>query len=143
MKLFLDANILFTAAYSPEGAARALFDLAEAGCCTLCTSVFALEEARRNIALKASEKMPAAEQLSGRVTLVPEAAPDMVAWAQTLALPGKDAPIMAAAVACGAVLLVTGDRIHFGHLFGKPVNGLQVTSPRDALNMVITHCNEQ
>jgi predicted nucleic acid-binding protein len=143
MKLFLDANILFTAAYSPHGASRALFDLAEAGCCTLCMSAFALEEARRNIALKASDKMTAIEQLSGRVTLVPEAGPDTVAWAQKLSLPGKDAPIMAAAVACGAVLLVTGDRIHFGHLFGKPVKGVHVTSPRDALNMVITQCNEQ
>jgi len=143
MKLFLDANILFTAAHSLEGASRALFDLAEAGCCTLCMSAFALEEARRNIALKASDKMAAVEQLSGRVTLVPEAAPETVAWAQTRSLPGKDAPIMAAAVACGAVLLATGDRIHFGRLFGKPVNGVKVTSPREALNMVISHSNEQ
>jgi predicted nucleic acid-binding protein len=141
MRLFLDANILFTAAYSAGGAARALFDLAEAGCCTLCTSAFALEEARRNIALKASDKMADIEQLSSRVTLVPEAGPDSVAWAQTLPLPGKDAPIMAAAVACGADLMVTGDRQHFGRLFGKIVEGVQVASPRESLNLILTHCN--
>ena len=34
MKIFLDANVLFTAAYSPAGVARALFDLADAGHCS-------------------------------------------------------------------------------------------------------------
>jgi len=143
MRLFLDANILFTAAYSPGGASRALFDLAEAGFCTLCTSAFALEEARRNLAMKAPDNLAGIEQLYGRVTVVPEAGPDTVEWALALSLPRKDAPIMAAAVACGAVLLDTGDRLHFGHLFGKPVNGLRVASPREALDLVITHGNER
>jgi predicted nucleic acid-binding protein len=137
MNLFLDANVLFTAVYSSAGISRALFDLAEAGCCSLCTSAFALEEARRNLSLKAPDRLPDIERLSGRITVVPEPAPDKVAWAQTLPLPSKDAPVMAAAAACGANVLVTGDRLHFGHLLGREVEEILVLSPREALEKVL------
>jgi len=133
MKLFLDANVLFTAAYSPKGMARALFDLADAGYCSLCTSAFALEEARRNLALKASAKLPGLERILPLLTIVPEPSPEKVTWAQGLPLPMKDAPIMSAAVACAADILVTGDRRDFGHLFGRNFGGLRVLSPREAL----------
>lgn len=133
MKLFLDANILFTAAYSPDGIARALFDLTDAGHCSLCTSAYALDEARRNLALKAQAKLPDMERLFTLLTVVPEPSPEKVTWAQDLELPKKDAPIMAAAIACTADILVTGDRRDFGHLFGQNVEGVRVLSPREAL----------
>ena len=137
MKLFLDANVIFTAAYSPEGVARALFDLADAGHCALCTSAFALEEARRNLALKAPVKLSGLERILPPPTIVPEASPEKVTWAQGLTLPMKDAPIMAAAVACAADILVTGDRHDFGHLFGQSTKGVRVLSPREALEEVL------
>ena len=137
MKLFLDANVLFTASYSPEGRAGALFDLADAGCCFLCTSAFALEEARRNFALKAPAKLSGLEHILPLVTIVPEPSPDKVTWAQGLPLPVKDAPIMAAAVVCAADILVTGDRRDFGHLFGQSIEGVRVMSPREALGEVL------
>ena len=56
MKLILDANILFTAAYSEQGISRALFHLAAARKCTLSTSPFALEEVKKNVELKAQDK---------------------------------------------------------------------------------------
>ncbi len=141
MKLFLDANVLFTAIYSAAGISRALFDLAEAGFCTLCTSAFALEEARRNLKLKAPDKAPDIELLGNQIAIVPEPAPDKVKWAQNLPLPLKDAPVMAAALTCGADILVTGDRLHFGHLFGKEVKGMQVLSPRETLRKVLIQTN--
>jgi hypothetical protein len=49
MNLFLDAKVIFTAAYSAEGLSRGLFLLAAAGKCTLFTSAFAHEKALRNI----------------------------------------------------------------------------------------------
>jgi uncharacterized protein len=137
MKLFLDANVLFTAAYSPEGRAGALFDLADAGYCSLCTSAFALEEARRNLALKAPAKLSGHERILPLLTIVPESAPKKVTWAQGLPLPVKDAPIMAAAVVCAADILVTGDRRDFGHLFGQSIEGVRVMSPREALGEVL------
>jgi len=59
MKLFLDANILFTAAYSEQGISRALFHLAAARKCTLITAPFAFEEAKKNQELKAPDKRDA------------------------------------------------------------------------------------
>lgn len=137
MRLFLDANVLFTAAYSPEGVGRALFDLAQAGACFLYTSGFALEEARRNLALKAPGKLAELESLLSRLVVVPEPSPEKVRWAHDLPLAMKDAPIAAAAVACGADILVTGDRRDFGHLFGVTVEGVRVLSPREALGEVL------
>lgn len=137
MKLFLDANVLFTAAYSHEGRARALFDLADTGFCSLCTSAFALEEARRNLTLKAPAKLTGLERIIPSLTIVPEPSPDKVTWAQSLPLPMKDAPIMAAAVAYAADILVTGDRRDFGHLYGKSVGKVRVLSPREALEKVL------
>ena len=137
MKLFLDANVLFSAVYSPEGRARALFDIADAGHCSLCTSAFALEEARRNLALKSPEKLSNLGRILPPLTIVPEPPPEKVTWARGLPLPMKDAPIMAAAVACAADILVTGDRRDFGHLYGKSSDKVLVLSPREALGEVL------
>ena len=38
MRLFLDANVLFSACHSSNGRSLALFRLAEIGRCTLCAS---------------------------------------------------------------------------------------------------------
>jgi hypothetical protein len=69
---------------------------------------------------------------------VPEAPAAEVMWAVTQGLPLKDAPVLAAALACGADALVTGDRAHFGHLFGKHVRTLIVLTPAEALARLLT-----
>jgi hypothetical protein len=48
-------------------------------------------------------------------------------------LPLTDAPVMAAALACGADALVTGYRTHFGHRFRRKVRTLVVLTPAGAL----------
>ena len=45
----------------------------------------------------------------------------------------KGTPILAAAGAAGVDMLVTGDRTHFGHLYGKTVGRLRVLTLRDTL----------
>ena len=137
MKLFLDANVLFTAVYSPGGRARGLFELADASHCSLCTSAFALEEARRNLSMKAPAKLSSLGRILPLLTIVPEPSPEKVTWAQGLPLPMKDAPIMAAAVVCPADILVTGDRHDFGHLFGQSSERVRVMSPMEALGEVL------
>jgi predicted nucleic acid-binding protein len=141
--LFLDANVLFTAAYSPTGISRALIDLADAGICALSISAYALEEARRNLELKKPEKIPDLERLLRVLIIVPEPSPDKVQWAQGLPLPPKDAPVMAAAIACGADILVTGDHRDFGHLLGTEVRGVKVLAPREALKAVLDEQNSK
>jgi len=137
MKLFLDANILFTAAYSPRGLSRAILDSAEALSCPLFTSGYALEEARRNLALKAPAKVPELDIIIPRLVIIPEPSPEQVRRAIKLPLALKDAPVMAAAAACGADILITGDRRDFGHLFGEIVEGVRVLPPREALDMIL------
>ncbi len=133
MRLFLDANILFTAAHNPDGRSAGLFRLARVGRCTLQTSPHALEEARRNLRVKHPEALALFEPLLERVSLRPEAPATLVEWALEQGLPPKDAPILASAVEARAHILVTGDRTHFGFLFGRRLRGVEVLAPRDAL----------
>ena len=137
MRLFLDANVLFAAAYPPEGRSAALFALADTGACFLASSRHAIDEARRNLALKAPGAVPALERLTTTLEEAPEAGPAVVAWAADHGLPANDAPILAAAVAARVELLVTGDRTHFGHLFGKTIGGVTVAPPGEALARVL------
>lgn len=137
MKLFLDANIIFTAAYSPGGISSTLFRLAEAGNCELVTSEYAVDEARRNLTLKAEGKLQDLAVLLRQVRLVREPPPSRVAWAAELPLAYKDAPILAAAVECQAAILVTGDRRDFGHLLGSSFQGVTVLLPTDALDRLL------
>lgn len=137
MKLFLDANILFTAAYSEKGISRRLFQLAETGLCSLHTSAYAADEARRNLAVKAPATVPAFEKLREQVSLAHEPSHTTVMRMTKLPLVDKDAPVMAAAVEAGADILVTGDRRDFGHLYGKAVEGVLVLSLVDALKHVL------
>jgi predicted nucleic acid-binding protein len=139
VKLFLDANILFTAAYSKQGIiSRTLFRLAEAGRCSLITSAYTADEARRNLAVKAQTALPEFRKLLEAAAIVREPAPAVVARMKQLPLAEKDAPIMAAAVEFGSDILVTGDRRDFGHLFGLEVEGVLVLNPADTLDRVMS-----
>jgi uncharacterized protein len=137
MRLFLDANVLFSAARSADSRAHALFQLARAGLCVLVSSPFPIEEARRNTGLKQPERAAALEALLRDVEVGPECSQEQVAWAQGQGLPGKDAPILAAAVLSRCDVLVTGDRSHFGALFDKAVGGVTVLSLRAALERLL------
>ena len=136
-RLFLDANVIFSAAHNPEGNSRALFKLAGEQWIELVSSRYALEEAVRNIAVKFPERIAELGSLAAGLTLVGEAgeAPDRLAAA--CGLPDKDVPILAAAIAAGASVLVTGDRRDFGHLYGKSIEGVLVLTPAQALSKVL------
>lgn len=136
MRLFLDANVLFSAALSPEGAAGTLFAFAEAGACELVTSALGVAEATRNLQAKAPAAMERWERANASIRIVPEADPRLVERIG-VPLPDKDRPIFAAAIGCRATVLVTGDRRHFGPLFGRAFGGTVVLPPRDALVVVV------
>lgn len=137
MRVFLDANIIFSAAWSGSNPAQYLLQLAALEQHKLVSSAFALEEARRNLALKRSEAMPAFERVRAAIMPVREPTPREAQWAADAGLPEKDAPILASAVAAQANVLVTGDRTHFGHLFGKTIQGTQVLTLADALATLV------
>lgn len=136
--LFLDANVLFSAARSSHGRAAALVQLAELGRCDLLTSPHALEEARRNLGLKYPDSAEQLEYLIQSVRLVSEAASDACETGLSLGLPQKDTPILGAAIQAGADTLVTGDSRHFGHLFGKEIQGVEVVTSARALDDLLS-----
>ena len=129
-RLFLDANVLFSAAYRRDAGVRRLWRLAEA---ELVTSALAVEEARRNL-LDTLERRSDLEGLLEAVSVSSLLAdPDGHPEIEASGLPEKDLPILRAAAASGAAHLVTGDRKHFGHLFGKKVAGVLVLRPAELL----------
>ena len=114
-RLFLDANVLFTAAHRPDGKAAFLFAQG-AGRWELLCSAYAVEEARRNIVLKFSAATPALLSLVAQLEVVPQPATP----AMPLVLPEKDQPIWAAALAARATHLLTGDLKDFGPHMNRP-----------------------
>ncbi len=135
-RLFLDANVLFSACVTPTGRAAALIRLAQAHLCELLSSPHAVEETRRNLMIRYPGSEARLASVLRVVSLVPEAPVGLVRWARDLELPDQDAPILAAAVHAGADALVTGDRTHFGRLFGRAVQGVRVVPLSDALRVL-------
>jgi predicted nucleic acid-binding protein len=124
-RLFLDANILFSAAYREKAPLRRLWHETRA---QLLTSTYALVEAERHLAEEQRRRLAELMQKVEIVADVP--AGDLPGG---VALPEKDAPILAAAIASGATHLITGDRRDFGALYGERIGGVLVLPPRDYL----------
>lgn len=137
-RLFLDANVIFTAAHNPEGNSRALLRLAGLRRIEVVSSRYAVEEAARNLAVKLPECAAAFDQVIADLVLVGEPGSEESRRATAHGLPAKDVPILAAALAAAASILVTGDRRHFGHLYGKTVDGIVVLTRAEALSIALT-----
>jgi len=118
LRLFLDANILFTAAYSPEGLSALLFELRRRGILRLLSSEHAAEEARVNLQLKQPDALGRLERLLKLLEVVHTPAKSPIA----LSVPEDDLSIFGAALAAGATHFITGDRKHFGRYFDRPAH---------------------
>jgi len=118
-RLFLDANILFSAAYRADSGLLILWKIADVA---LCSSRYAVEEARINL-----------DQESQRGRLVRLASGlqlfEAVERALPISLPEKDRPILLAAIDARANYLLTGDIKHFGAYFGKEIEGVRILLP--------------
>ena len=137
MRVFLDANVLFSAAYRETGSVRVFFALAADGACRLVSSGHAIEEARRNLAARYPHRLADLESLLGTVEVTPEPRAATLEWAASMGLPPKDAPILAAAVDSRCHVLATGDRRDFGRLLGRRVRGTVVMLPADAIGLLL------
>ena len=135
MRIFLDANILFSAAKTDGAIRRLLALVAEAG--HEChADTYVVEEARRNLALKAPDGLPDLDRLVRRIH-VAQVRPGAAEAEAVRSLPEKDRPVLAAAIQLGCQVLVTGDRTHFGALYGKTLGGVKIHSPRSLAEMLL------
>jgi uncharacterized protein len=128
---FLDANVLFSAGYKDTSPLRKLWGLPET---ELLTSAYAAEEACRNLAADKPGRMDSLKQLLDAVTIVAGPSPAAI-LPEGVNLPAKDQPILLAAIEATATHLLTGDKDHFGGLYGQTVGGVLVLRPRDYINL--------
>jgi len=128
MRIFLDANILFSAAKSDGGVRQLLALLIEAGH-ECWADGYVVEEARRNLLAKAPEAIEVLDAFLARMSLAAaHLIPETIEAA--LALLEKDRPVLVAPIRLKCDVLVTGDRTHFGAFYGSRLGGVAIHSPR-------------
>ena len=126
-RVFLDANVLFSAAYK-NTRLRTLWTLPEVA---LLSSDYAVREAELNLSQFRPETVGKLRELLLGVTIS--------SFAQLPPLPAgitlveKDAPILQAAIRVQATHLLTGDVKHFGPLFRVAVQGVLILPPAEYL----------
>ena len=124
-RMFLEANVLFSAAYNADARVFRLWRLKDV---VLCSSRYALEEARSNLAdesqlrrlIVLSERVQFSEATGRKLP-------------RGVSLPEKDLPILLAAIAARATHLLTGDVRHFGQYFGREISGVLILPPGEYL----------
>jgi len=127
VRLFLDANVLFSAAYRDDAGVQQLWRVPNA---ELITSDYAVEEATRNPREPHQRKrlagLLAFVEVKPSATLAPSQRGDV-------RLPDKDWPILSGAVQARATHLITGDVRDFGVYFDRRVLGVLVLPPSQYL----------
>ncbi|MEX0688885.1 MAG: PIN domain-containing protein [Pirellulales bacterium] len=127
LRIFLDANILFSAAKSDGAIQTLVAALLDAGH-ECWVDGYVIDEARRNISVKASSRLPRLDELLSRMHVSPYS--PAIHRANIDGLPDKDRVVVAAAIALACEILVTGDRTHFGQFYGRRIAGVRIHSPR-------------
>jgi predicted nucleic acid-binding protein len=130
-RLFLDANVLFSAAYSADAGLLGLLKLKNV---LLCSSRYALEEARIN--LSEEEQQRRLMHLSAALQLFDVEEPESP---RGISLSEKDVPILLAAIEARANYLLTGDIRHFGPYLGKRIEGVMIELPGQYLRTTHRH----
>ena len=125
-RLFLDANVLYSAAHSKDSRFRELWRLENV---SLLTSAYAVEETRRN--LRSDEQRERFAKLLPPMEVVRDTTRFVLP--QDITLPDKDRPILLAAIEMKATHLLTGDKQHFGAYYGQAVVGVLIMSPAEYL----------
>lgn len=126
-RIFLDANIIFSAAYRKNNSLLRLWEMANV---VLITSAYAVQETVVN--LNNSEQRSRLAKLLRGMTIqdYPVNPPPLPA---AVNLPEKDIPIVQAAIISKADILLTGDVAHFGRYFDKALCGIRIMRPADFL----------
>ncbi|MGA3264415.1 MAG: PIN domain-containing protein [Terracidiphilus sp.] len=122
VRLFLDANVLISAAWKDGSKVARIWRIPDI---ELVTSNYVVAECKRNLPRQEQQSRLSQFLLAVRVlefqgTPVLENPPS---------LPVKDQPVLAVAVLSRADFLVTGDRQHFGVWYGAMVLGIRVEPP--------------
>ena len=127
-RVFLDANVLFSAALGGE-TFELILDLAERGRIDAVTSLRCMLEAQDNL----MKKQPAQAAHLDHVTepvRIEDVEPEEQASVAAGLVHAADVHVLAAALTLGVDVLVTGDVTHFGALMERSDLPLRVRTPR-------------
>lgn len=122
-RVFLDANVLFSAAYQTGAGLAKLWKLDSA---TLITSAYALTEAHINLDQRIQKQR--LDRLAKQLELVSEQV-DRMDLPEHVVLPDKDRPILQAAIQARSSHLLTGDFRHFGPYYNQIIQGVLIQTP--------------
>ena len=128
MRVFLDANILFSASKKDSLLALLLASLKNKKV-HFISNLYAVDEARRNLQIHYPERISLFEDQINKIeiSVMLQIKPPLD---KNLVIKEKDLPILLGAIATKCDFLVTGDKRDFGHLFGEIINGTTVVTPR-------------
>ncbi|MBN1956143.1 MAG: putative toxin-antitoxin system toxin component, PIN family [Anaerolineae bacterium] len=134
-RILLDASALIAGLASPTGGSNVILSLAEAELVAIVVSEQVLAEAERTLHNKLPKAVVEYRRLlaAGSLEIVADPLDAEVAAAAEIIHP-KDAPILAAAMACHVDYVVTLDRKHFlddPHVARR--SGLRIGTPGDFL----------
>ncbi len=137
IRAFLDANVLFTAAYSRAGSSWAIIQEARVqDDLVVMTTEYVFDEAEN----KLQEKFPASlgeyASLKPILETCPEPSGALVEHLSSVIRYPKDRPVLAGAISAKADWLLTWDDNHFGHLYGIRVYDVLVSDPGSGLYML-------
>ncbi len=127
--LFLDANVLISAAWKEGGEIALIWQMKGV---RLITSNYVMGEVQRNL-----HQVSQIERLRGLMRSVQivafETLPEIP---EAIALPEKDRPVLGGAVLAHADHLVSGDKRHFGAWYGTRIRGVRITAPTELLEVL-------
>ena len=132
IRAFLDANILFSAAYLERSGMKRLWTLEGV---QLMSSHYAVEEAALNLT-SSRQKAELRGLLDGVEVTCSTELPEETRFREPHGLPEKDQPILWAAVDAKCSYLITGDKRHFGHLMDTEVDGVTVIRAAKFLDLL-------
>jgi predicted nucleic acid-binding protein len=124
--LFLDANVLVSAAWKENSEIAQIWQMEGV---RLITSSFVMGEVQRN--LHQVSQIERLRVLMRSVRICPLEGPTDID--EGIDLPEKDRPVLSGAIQTQADHLVTGDKRHFGPLYGRTIRGVRVTAPTELL----------
>ncbi|MEI6728887.1 MAG: hypothetical protein WCK98_04555 [bacterium] len=130
MKVFLDANILFSLAWKQGSGLNKLFEIENAD---YFTSGYAKTEAERN--LPTFEQKDRLEIVLKHVKIFPTNT--NFEKIKDITLKEKDLPILNAAIELKCEYLITGDFRDFGQFYGHKVEEVIVLPPREFLTIFL------
>lgn len=125
--LFLDANVLFSAAYSEHSGILMLWQIKSV---KLISSIYAVEEARRNL-----DTLIQRDRLEKLLLDLEEIFPHHtdVELPKNVTIREKDKHILLSAISAKADFLITGDVRDFGKFYGKKIGGVKILPPAEYL----------